>query len=398
MKTPIRVLMVEDREDDARLILLELKRGGYLPTYERVHTRAAMEAALDGGPWDIVLSDHNMPRFSAPEALEVLTLRGREVPFIIVSGSVGESVIVAAMKAGAWDYVHKERLGELIPAVERALRVFREREESRRAALALRESEERFALAMLAAQDGLWDWNIASEQTYYSARFKEMLGFEDHELSGPLERFIELVHEEDRPMLRRALAAHLEERTPCNLEVRAATKQGEERWFSFRGQALWSDSGAATRMAGSLSDITTRKRAEAALKGQLSLIQEQQEAIRTLSTPLIEVWEGVLTVPVLGALDAGRAQEMMESLLAAVTQRGCRHVLIDLTGVTTMETVTADHVIKLVGAVELLGARGIVVGIQPQVAQAIVSIGVDLSRVMTLRNLREALLFCMKDA
>jgi anti-anti-sigma factor len=108
------------------------------------------------------------------------------------------------------------------------------------------------------------------------------------------------------------------------------------------------------------------------------------------------VWDGVLTVPVLGALDPKRAGEIMDALLTAVSRARCHHVIIDLTGVSSVDAPTADHLIKLVRAVELLGARGIVVGIKPQVAQAIVAIGVDLSRIMTLATLRDALVFCMK--
>jgi anti-anti-sigma factor len=396
MKTPVRVLLVEDIEDDAAVILLELKEGGYDPTYERVQTAAEMNDALGRGPWDLVLSDHHMPRFSAPAALRVLLDRGLDIPFIVVSGSIGESQVVALMKAGAYDYIQKDTVEELAPAVDRALRDARERAESRRAIVALRESEERFALAVRGSRDGLWDWNIASGHTYYSARFKEMLGFDEPEFSGPLEAFLELVHADDQPPLRDALRRHLDERAPCDVEARVRTKSGEVRWFSFRGQALWDEAGRATRMAGSLSDLTARKRAEDALRRQLELIQRQQEAIRTLSTPLIEVWEGVLMVPVLGALDPALAQEMMQSLLAAVSRTSYRDVIIDLTGVASIDVATADHVIKIVSAIKLLGARGIVVGIRPQVARAIVSTGVDLSKVVMLGQLRDALVSCLQ--
>ncbi|HEU4536147.1 MAG TPA: STAS domain-containing protein [Polyangiaceae bacterium] len=119
-------------------------------------------------------------------------------------------------------------------------------------------------------------------------------------------------------------------------------------------------------------------------------------ARRALSTPLIEVWEGVLTVPVLGTRDPARAQEMTQSPLDALNRAGYRDVIIDLTGVASIDTATADHVIKIVSAVELLGARGVVVGIQPQVARAIVSTGVDLSRIVMLGKLRDALVHCLR--
>ncbi|HEU4410471.1 MAG TPA: PAS domain-containing protein [Polyangiaceae bacterium] len=396
MKIPVRVLIVEDVEDDAALMALELKEGGYEPAYERVQTAAEMNEALDRGPWDVVLSDHHMPRFSAITALQMLLDRGLDTPFIVVSGSIGESVVVTLMKAGAYDYVQKDAIEELVPAVRSALLDAQERAESRRAIVALRESEERFALAVRGSRDGLWDWNITSGQTYFSARFKEMLGFDERELDGPIEAFFELVHDDDRGPAREALRRHLEEHAPCDVELRARTKSGQVGWFLFRGQALWDDAGRATRMAGSLSDVTARKRAEEALKQQLELTQRQREAIRVLSTPLIEVWDGVLMVPVLGTLDPARAQEMTQSLLGAVSRTGCHDVIIDLTGVTSIDGATADHVIRIVDSIRLLGARGIVVGIRPQVARAIVSSGVDLSRVTTLGNLRDALAYCLR--
>lgn len=97
---PLRVLIVEDVEDDAVLLLLELKRGGYEPVSERVDTPQAMSAAL-AQPWDIILSDYSMPHFSATAALELLQQSGRDIPFVIVSGSIGEEAAVNAMRAGA---------------------------------------------------------------------------------------------------------------------------------------------------------------------------------------------------------------------------------------------------------------------------------------------------------
>src|SRR5919202_1326325 len=122
MNTPLRVLIVEDSEDDAELLVYELERGGYDPIYERVDTPAAMNTALDNQLWDIVIADYTLPCFSAPAALNLLKERGVDLPFIIVSGSIGEDIAVAAMKAGALDYIMKGNLTRLIPAVERELR------------------------------------------------------------------------------------------------------------------------------------------------------------------------------------------------------------------------------------------------------------------------------------
>jgi len=118
---PLRVLIVEDSEDDALLLVHQLKRGGYEPAFERVDTPEAMSAALAKGTWDIILSDYTMPRFSAPAALALFKESGLDLPFIIVSGAIGEEAAVEMMKAGAHDYVMKGNLARLIPAIKREL-------------------------------------------------------------------------------------------------------------------------------------------------------------------------------------------------------------------------------------------------------------------------------------
>jgi PAS domain S-box-containing protein len=122
MGGPIRVLLVEDSEDDAQLLLHELKRGGYEPAHERVATEATLAAALDRQHWDLVIGDHSMPGFSGIAALVLVRGRGLDVPFICVSGTITEDMAVAAMKAGANDWVTKGHLKRLVPAVDRELR------------------------------------------------------------------------------------------------------------------------------------------------------------------------------------------------------------------------------------------------------------------------------------
>ena len=118
---PIRILLVEDSEYDAALLLLELRDAGYQPVSERVETAQGMAAALDRQPWDVVIADYILPKFSGLLALKLLRQRGLDLPFIIVSGHIDEDTAVAAMKAGAHDYVMKDRLTRLVPAIEREL-------------------------------------------------------------------------------------------------------------------------------------------------------------------------------------------------------------------------------------------------------------------------------------
>jgi len=133
MNKPLRVLIVEDSEADALLLLDELRHGGYELMYERVDTAEALKAALDCQTWDIIFTDHSMPDFSGTDALRALQEKGLDLPFVFVSGTIGEDIAVAAMKMGAHDYILKGNLKRLIPTVERELREAEERRERKRA-------------------------------------------------------------------------------------------------------------------------------------------------------------------------------------------------------------------------------------------------------------------------
>ena len=152
MRVPLRVLIAEDSEDDARLLLRELERAGFDAASERVDSRAAMQAALDRQTWDLVIGDYSMPEFSGPAALALLRAHDPDTPFIFVSGSMGEDVAVEAMKAGAQDFLTKGNLRRFIPAIERELRDAEVRRERRRGQTALLE---RARLAELTSDVGI---------------------------------------------------------------------------------------------------------------------------------------------------------------------------------------------------------------------------------------------------
>src|SRR5213593_3490395 len=137
MTRPVSVLMVEDSENDAELLLLELRRQGFSPQATRVQTGRALRAALAKGAWDVVISDHNMPSFSGDDALKLVKQYAPDVPFIVVSGTRGEEHAVDAMRAGASDFIVKTRLHRLAPVVERELHEAAQRLEQRRMAAAL---------------------------------------------------------------------------------------------------------------------------------------------------------------------------------------------------------------------------------------------------------------------
>ena len=164
MTATIRILIVGDSEADAELMLRELSRGGYDPVAERVETADALRAALDANTWDVIVSDYEMPRFNALEALEIVKASGHDVPFLVVSGVIGEDLAVAAVKAGAHDYIMKDRLARLVPAIERAIREAGERRERRHTRERLRESEEQ--VRIIADNLPVLIINLDSEQRF----------------------------------------------------------------------------------------------------------------------------------------------------------------------------------------------------------------------------------------
>ncbi len=143
----------------------------------------------------------------------------------------------------------------------------------------LRASEERYALAVRGSTDGLWDWTVPTGDVYYSPRFKELLGFHDHEFPNLFSSFESRLHPDDLQRTLAAIHAHLESQAPYDVQYRLRTKTGAYRWYRARGQAVWDDAGKPWRMAGSITDITKRKQAEAALEHERFLLHTLFEHI-----------------------------------------------------------------------------------------------------------------------
>ena len=137
MNDPIRILFVEDSVDDMLIVLELLREGGFTPQYARVETAEAMQEALRAGTWDIVLADHALPHFSGPAAIEVLRASGRDIPCIVVSGTITEQQAIDLMRSGACDFIFKQQLARLLPAIRRELREAQNRREKRDAQAAL---------------------------------------------------------------------------------------------------------------------------------------------------------------------------------------------------------------------------------------------------------------------
>jgi two-component system cell cycle sensor histidine kinase/response regulator CckA len=178
VSVPLRLLLVEDSEDDAFLLVRELRRAGFEPAVERVETASAMQSALDRQPWDIVIGDYSMPHFGGVAALKLLRERGLDVPFIIVSGTIGEEKAVAAMRAGASDYVQKGNLTRLAPVIERELREAAGRREHRRAETALRASEASYSTLVEQAPVGIYRSSAAGRVQSANGALARILGYD----------------------------------------------------------------------------------------------------------------------------------------------------------------------------------------------------------------------------
>ena len=253
MTEPIRVLIVEDSEDDAALVLRELRRGGYEPVYERVDTRDAFNAAINHKTWDIVLSDYSMPHFKGTEALELLKLTGLDIPFIFVSGTIGEDKAVEAMRNGAHDYVMKRNLARLVPAIERELRDAQIRQERKKAEEALKESDERYRNITENALVGIYQSNLKGEILYANESLARMYEFESPEemiSKGAVARY-------KNPNDRGVLIADLKKNGKVsNFEIEVLTRQGRSK------NVLISATLGGEILSGMVIDITERKQAE----------------------------------------------------------------------------------------------------------------------------------------
>lgn len=184
MSQPLRVLMIEDSEDDALLIRRLLERAGHELSIQRVDTVEAFRSALADDHWDAILSDHSMPNFSASQALALLTATGRDIPFLIVSGHIGEEAAVAAMKGGAHDYVPKDRLARLVPALERELADAAERRARRRAEREVKEREVRLRAVLDTVGDAILTLDERKRIEMFNPAAEQIFGYTRAEVLG----------------------------------------------------------------------------------------------------------------------------------------------------------------------------------------------------------------------
>lgn len=260
---PIQILLIEDSEEDALLVqqLLGLTRRFFYNMIRCASLRQALETLPRARP-QVILTDLNLPDSRGYDTFCQVFEHASDIPVVLMTNLDDEGLALQAIRNGAQDYLLKTELsGQLLA---RAIRYAIQRKHSEEA---LRESHERFLLAVEGAADGIWDWNLKTNHIYFSPRWKAMLGYEENEIRGAPDEWLQRIHSEDLAQVRVALAAHVQgysQHFEC--EYRIKHKDGAYRWALARGLAVRDAVGKAYRMAGSQTDITTRKRTEEQLQ------------------------------------------------------------------------------------------------------------------------------------
>ena len=297
MARSLNVLLIEDNDDDAELVLHELRRSGYQPVHERVWTAESMAAALQHRAWDVVISDHNMPQFDSTSAMNLLRAQGVDVPFIIVSGRVEEEAAVMAMRAGAHDYMTKGNLGRLLPAITRELREAQSRRERRETERALREAEEVFRALSSSSPLGIFTTDTQGNVTYANPNYRAIFGLTLMEAGGA--GWVGALHPEDRERVSQAWNAFVQGggRDKYVIECRVQPRAGKIAWIQGNAFAMRADDGQPTGYVGTVEDITERKELEQQLRQA-----QKVEAVGRLAGGIAHDFNNILTA-VLGYSD-----------------------------------------------------------------------------------------------
>ena len=255
-KNHLDVLLVEDDEDDYLLILdslEDIEETDFQLSW--VQCSADALAALQEQTYDLCLFDYHIGAESGLDLLQAVLANGWQVPVIMLTGQDNRRTDLAAMEAGAADYLIKGQFSTT--TLERSIRYA-----IKQASIssALRKSEERYALAAQGSHDGLWDWDLLGDSIYYSPRWKAILGYDDSQICDRIEEWFKRIHPEDRERFHSALREHLEGNTPLfQLEYRLHHQSDTYRWCLSRGLAVRKPNGAAYRMAGSLTDMSSHR-------------------------------------------------------------------------------------------------------------------------------------------
>jgi PAS domain S-box-containing protein len=342
MKSRLRVLHLEDNPVDTELIQSMLAAEGIACELVRVETRADFIAALEQGGFDIIMADYSLPSFDSLSALAIVQEKGPGIPFIFVSGTIGEEFAIETLKKGATDYVLKDRLSRLVPAVERALREAKEKAERQRAEQALRESEERFRCSFEVAPIGMALVSSDFRLLKVNRSLCQILGYDEEELAG--RAFMEITYPEDIEQdVRLARQVFNGEISQYRIEKRYLAKNGAIVWADLTAAVIARTNESPPLGLGMVADITERKQAEESLQQTNRRLEEaladlhaaqqhivRQERLRALGemasgiahdfnnalSPVIGYSDLLLMRPELLS-DAGKVKEYLETINTA---------------------------------------------------------------------------------
>lgn len=289
-------------------------------------------------------------------------------------------------------------IGRVLPAGEpgrtRAVGVVRDITDAKREREAFQRSFDLWAQTQRVAGVGGWELDLVHNRlswTEETHRIHEVPpGFEPK-----LEGAINFYAPEHVPVITAAVEGCMRGE-PYDVELDLITYTGRRISVHATGRPHVED-GKVTRLYGSFRDISEARRREEELRAQVGLIERQQRAIQALSSPIIQVWDNIITLPLIGVVDAERAAQIMDRLLAEVVRVGARFAILDLTGVETVDTTTADQLLRISRAVSLLGATALLCGVTSPVAQSLIALGVEISPFRTHRNLQQALRACIRE-
>src|SRR3984885_15552991 len=264
MRGDLHILSLEDDPMDAELVRETLASDGIECQITRVETEADFVASLAKGGFDLILADYTLPSFDGLSALKIARQRWPQVPFIFVSGTLGEEVAIEALKIGATDYVFKTRLSRIVPSVLRALREAEERSELRRAEEALRRSEAYLAEAQRLSHTGSFGWDLFSGEIYWSRETFRIFGYPpEGKITIDLVR--QRTHPEDEVAVQQLLDLVARERENFDFEHRLLLPDGTVKYVRVVGNPSENESGSF-EFVGAVTDIPEGKRAEADLK------------------------------------------------------------------------------------------------------------------------------------
>jgi len=254
----LKLLLIEDSEDDALMLLRSLKKGGYSPEYIRIWEEKAVRKALKESNWDIIISDYAMPGFTGMAALEIYKEFNLEIPFIIVSGTIGEDVAVETMKNGAHDYLMKGNYDRLVPAIERELKEAEIRKESKITLQALKESEEKFRTIFENIQDVYFETTLDGIIREISPSVYGLLKYKREEILGKSTKEVYHNPNERENLINKIL----NDKKLIDTEIVLIDKNKELRYCSISSRLEKPDGSDTQIMCGTIRDISDRKKAE----------------------------------------------------------------------------------------------------------------------------------------